>query len=207
MQYQFARTVAFCGGVLGVGVTVNFLIRLSFDAWPFLGLSSLLAAIALVTALWGRIKPLWRALIWLGDGLILLYFAYISRFSLGLYLFPIAGLVLLAALMLISPEITAFHRKALPDNLSVGPSSPLSPPSSSPLPQLPDLTLREWEVLKLIAAGKSNQEIANSLVISPNTVRHHVHQLLRKLHCASRTEAATLANSAGWFTSARNENA
>ena len=64
-------------------------------------------------------------------------------------------------------------------------------------PRLGGLTQRELEVLILIAKGRSNKEIANVLVISLNTVRHHVHQILQKLDCASRVEAASIAIASG----------
>jgi len=56
-----------------------------------------------------------------------------------------------------------------------------------------DLTPREWEVLKLVAAGASNREIAEALVISERTARTHVSSILSKLGLASRTQAALWA--------------
>ena len=55
------------------------------------------------------------------------------------------------------------------------------------------LTEREVEVLKLIARGLSNQEIAETLVVSTATVYTHVSNILEKLHLASRTQAALYA--------------
>jgi two-component system, NarL family, response regulator LiaR len=55
------------------------------------------------------------------------------------------------------------------------------------------LTERELGVLKVVAQGKSNQEIAEALVISEATVRTHVSSILSKLHLASRTQAALYA--------------
>jgi len=55
------------------------------------------------------------------------------------------------------------------------------------------LTKRELEILALIADGKSNQEIASVLYISPGTVRVHVHTILQKLEVRDRTQAAILA--------------
>jgi NarL family two-component system response regulator LiaR len=49
------------------------------------------------------------------------------------------------------------------------------------------------EVLKLIASGLSNQEIAGQLVISEHTVKGHVSNSLSKLHLADRTQAAVYA--------------
>jgi two-component system, NarL family, response regulator LiaR len=55
------------------------------------------------------------------------------------------------------------------------------------------LTERELEVLRLIARGCSNRDIANQLVIAELTVRTHVSNILSKLHVASRTQAALYA--------------
>lgn len=56
-----------------------------------------------------------------------------------------------------------------------------------------DLTKREMEILKLIANGMSNHEIAEELVISEYTVKGHVSNILSKLHLADRTQAAVYA--------------
>lgn len=56
-----------------------------------------------------------------------------------------------------------------------------------------ELTDREMEVLKLIAKGLSNSVIAEELVISVNTVKGHVSNILSKLHLADRTQAAVFA--------------
>jgi NarL family two-component system response regulator LiaR len=56
-----------------------------------------------------------------------------------------------------------------------------------------ELTERELEVLKLIASGMTNSKIAEILIISPNTVKGHVSNVLSKLHLADRTEAAVYA--------------
>lgn len=57
----------------------------------------------------------------------------------------------------------------------------------------PDLTPRELEVLNYIAAGASNQEIADELSISLHTVKSHVRNILGKLHAVNRRQAARLA--------------
>ena len=56
-----------------------------------------------------------------------------------------------------------------------------------------DLTEREREVVNLVAKGRSNQEIANELVISEKTVKTHVSNILGKLHLEDRTQLAIYA--------------
>ena len=55
------------------------------------------------------------------------------------------------------------------------------------------LSTRELEILRLIAAGRHNEDIAELLHISPFTVRNHISNLLRKLHVQNRTQAAAYA--------------
>ena len=57
----------------------------------------------------------------------------------------------------------------------------------------PRLTERELEVLKLVAQGLTNREIADQLYISENTVKNHVRNILEKLHLHSRMEAVVYA--------------
>jgi pimeloyl-ACP methyl ester carboxylesterase/DNA-binding CsgD family transcriptional regulator len=68
-----------------------------------------------------------------------------------------------------------------------------APPDAAESP----LTSRETEVLRLVAAGMSNREIAGSLVLSEHTVHRHVANILRKLAQSTRTAAATQAARAG----------
>jgi DNA-binding NarL/FixJ family response regulator len=64
-------------------------------------------------------------------------------------------------------------------------------PSASGWPA--ELTDREVEVLRLIARGRSNREVAERLVISPKTVGRHVENLYRKIGVSSRAAAAVFA--------------
>lgn len=61
----------------------------------------------------------------------------------------------------------------------------------------PELTVREREVLDLIAQGYNNPEIANRLVLSPKTVRNHVSNIFSKLQVADRAQAIIRARDAG----------
>ncbi|QFZ22268.1 response regulator [Saccharothrix syringae] len=66
-----------------------------------------------------------------------------------------------------------------------------------PVAAFPELTGREREVLRLMAAGRGNATIAGELVLSPKTVRNHVSNILRKLHVADRAQAVSRAKRAG----------
>lgn len=55
---------------------------------------------------------------------------------------------------------------------------------------LPNLTVREFEILQLLAQAYSSQEIARQLGITQFTVRSHICRILKKLHLRNRTEAA-----------------
>lgn len=85
------------------------------------------------------------------------------------------------------PTATTEIRAAFQDNQSA------STPASATKAQENPLTQREQEILALVAGGKSNQEIAETLYIAPGTVRVHVHAILHKLEVRDRTQAAIMA--------------
>jgi ATP/maltotriose-dependent transcriptional regulator MalT len=55
------------------------------------------------------------------------------------------------------------------------------------------LSARELEVLRLVAAGLSNRQIATRLVVSPSTIKSHVHNICGKLGASNRAHALTRA--------------
>ena len=61
----------------------------------------------------------------------------------------------------------------------------------------PELTAREHEILALIAHGRTNEQIAEQLVVSIKTVRNHVSTIFSKLQVADRAQAVVLAREAG----------
>jgi predicted ATPase/DNA-binding CsgD family transcriptional regulator len=61
------------------------------------------------------------------------------------------------------------------------------------------LSTREREVLRLVAEGHTNKEVAKQLDISPNTVVYYLNAAFKKLECRSRTEAVTIAMQNGWL--------
>jgi DNA-binding NarL/FixJ family response regulator len=79
--------------------------------------------------------------------------------------------------------LVALKRRCLSlrDRLSAAPKDPT------------DLSQREIKVLRLLAAGASNQVIATKLFISPHTVANHVRNILAKINCENRTQAAAYA--------------
>jgi DNA-binding NarL/FixJ family response regulator len=72
---------------------------------------------------------------------------------------------------------------------------PLEPP-----PVIAELTEREHEILRLIARGLNNDEIAGRLVISPLTAKSHVRNILRKLDCHGRAGLVAIAYESGLIT-------
>jgi DNA-binding NarL/FixJ family response regulator len=67
----------------------------------------------------------------------------------------------------------------------------------------PPLTEREKEILRSVAQGLPNKEIARQLGISLATVRNHVHNILEKLEVHSKLEATSLAFRQGWVSAPR----
>jgi DNA-binding NarL/FixJ family response regulator len=91
---------------------------------------------------------------------------------------------------LLSPEIA----QRLAERFAHGPR----PTSNGVPPELEELTPRELEVLRLIAHGLSNADIARELVTSMATVKTHVNRIFRKLEVAERAQAVVLAYECGY---------
>ncbi len=78
---------------------------------------------------------------------------------------------------------------------AAGTGTPIPPTTEGLTP----LTRREFDILQLLAAGKSNQEIAQERVLTLNTVKKHVANILSKLGVANRTQAVAEARIKGWL--------
>jgi DNA-binding NarL/FixJ family response regulator len=72
-------------------------------------------------------------------------------------------------------------------------------PQPAPPKKLDDLTERELDVFRLIAAGLSNAEIGRELYISDTTVKTHITHILQKLNLRDRVQAVVLAYETGWI--------
>jgi DNA-binding NarL/FixJ family response regulator len=70
-------------------------------------------------------------------------------------------------------------------------------PATKPHPELHQLTDREREMVAWVATGRSNQEIADELVVSPDTVRTHVSRAMVKLHARDRAQLVVFALQSG----------
>ena len=122
-------------------------------------------------------------------------FPAIKAGAMGYHLKDSSPEALIEAIRQINRDIVSLHpsiaRKVLEELHGAGEKRPLS---EEPLTQ------RELEVLRLLAQGLENHEIATQLVISEATVRTHVSNILGKLHLASRTQAALYALREGLAT-------
>jgi DNA-binding NarL/FixJ family response regulator len=90
---------------------------------------------------------------------------------------------------LLAPSVT----RRLLDRIA----SKLPPVHENVIPALSELTEREMEVLKLVARGLSNAEIAEKLVVSETTVKTHVSRILGKLDLRDRVQVVILAYETG----------
>jgi DNA-binding NarL/FixJ family response regulator len=70
-------------------------------------------------------------------------------------------------------------------------------PTRAPTPELERLTDREREIMALVAAGLSNREISDQLVISPATTKTHVNRAMTKLHARDRAQLVVFAYQSG----------
>ena len=96
---------------------------------------------------------------------------------------------------LLAPTVT---RRLISEFARLRPAAPAGPP-----PALSSLTRRETEVLRLVAEGLSNTEIAARLVVTEETVKTHVSRMLAKLGLRDRTQAVVAAYESGLVIPAR----
>ena len=87
----------------------------------------------------------------------------------------------------------AIHKVALGQRVIAPELAEIAWAPSSPLSE------RERAVLRLAEQGRSNKEIADSLGLSPGTVRNYLHEAAQKLDAANRVEATRIARANGWL--------
>ena len=109
---------------------------------------------------------------------------------------PMAALLRRAATRGVAPAylsklLDALDAEAPMRRSPTGPASPVVQPLEEPLSE------REFEVLRLIAAGLSNREIAQDLVLATGTVKKHTNNIFTKLGVCSRTQAVAHARELG----------
>jgi LuxR family maltose regulon positive regulatory protein len=105
---------------------------------------------------------------------------------------PMAVLLREAGAKGIAPDYIARLLSAFESKADKLPALPV-PPIGLAGPLVEPLSEREVEVLRLMAAGLSNHEIADKLIISTGTVKSHVHSVLGKLDARDRTQAVIKA--------------
>lgn len=187
-----SRTCALLGGLLGLGISMTVLISTiierNWGAIPFLLVPLIANLLVLVLSIWFFNQP-YLSYSYSGITMLLIFFLYLSRFSIGIFLLPSTVFLLFATIFKFLVRETPMRGRQL--DL---PGSNFSSVDHQPQDQMltSTLTSRERDVLKSLMLGLSNQEIAQSLYISENTVRRHVHEILKKLNCSSRTQAAVI---------------
>lgn len=111
---------------------------------------------------------------------------------------PMATLLRLGAARWRDPDLVAYAQKVLAAFSQAESGRPAPPAEAAPgAGPIEPLSARELEVLRLVAAGRSNREIADRLVISIRTVKKHVENIHGKLGASNRTEAAARARELG----------
>jgi DNA-binding NarL/FixJ family response regulator len=89
-------------------------------------------------------------------------------------------------------------REVLLASFEAAVASAMRPAALAPVPALDELTDRERDVLRLIARGLTNAEIADELIVSGATVKTHVARVLMKLGVPTRVRAVVLAYESGF---------
>jgi DNA-binding NarL/FixJ family response regulator len=104
-----------------------------------------------------------------------------------------AGAAAYVAKTVTADELTTAIRQAFDQSIYLPSRRAPAPPSAPPTTPGPDLTKRELEILRLVAEGHSNAQLARMLWVTEQTVKFHLSNVYRKLDVANRTEASRWA--------------
>ncbi len=197
---KLTSSLAILGAVIGLITAVGLIILRQKNADRiFITETTLMVILNIAVVILARRKmnPILVTSIWAGIGMAQALIIFFSFNEVRIYMFPQTLLLLTAAFIGLLANLLVEKEPEGRSNLRLTRGHQLSLGNHPDADLLAELTLRERQILILIARGYSNQEIARELVISHNTVRHHVHGILKKLGCSSRSKAAALAIRAG----------
>ncbi|MBI3965992.1 MAG: response regulator transcription factor [Chloroflexi bacterium] len=98
----------------------------------------------------------------------------------------------------LTPQLAAkilseFARAQTPPPAPAMPAAPAPARPGAGDPEMEPLTAREREVLELLVAGATNKELAQRLIVSENTVKYHLKNILQKLHLSNRAQVVAYA--------------
>lgn len=122
--------------------------------------------------------------------------AFVARARDALGAERLAAAIAAGAALSLDDAVALAAPPASPDTAALSAASPAIPPA--PTTGSP-LTPRETEVLRLIAQGRTNQQIAVALTMSTHTVHRHISHILTKLDAPSRSAAVATATQRGWL--------
>lgn len=125
-----------------------------------------------------------------------LSFAMVERSNRQWWLVPVFGLLVLVIAVLATRGALALQRRA-EERPGVSAEAPREAPLAVTRVLAEPLSPREVEVLRQLAAGRSNREIAAALFVAPGTVKAHLNHIFRKLEAGSRIQAVVHAREAG----------
>ncbi|OLF15938.1 hypothetical protein BU204_18695 [Actinophytocola xanthii] len=125
-----------------------------------------------------------------------LSFAMVERGNGQWWVVPLFGLLVLVVAV-VAARGTPTGRTGTAQEASPPPSASSPAPVTAGRVLAEPLTPREVEVLRELAAGRSNQEISRALFVAPGTVKAHLNHIFRKLDAASRLQAIAHAREAG----------
>jgi DNA-binding CsgD family transcriptional regulator len=192
--------LAISGSVIGLVITIGlFFVQPNLSSDVYIAETLLIVFLnsaMIILTLWVK-EPLLAGSIWALTGMIQTVYIFFSLYELKIFLFPNVFLLFAAAFIIFLENLQQEKVIEANDSYPYIATRQASTVRSEDGSVLGELTQRERQILVLIARGHSNQEIAQELVISQNTVRHHVHSILTKLGCSSRSKAAALAIRAG----------